>query len=108
MSANLQITHVDPSSTLMPTEEALTQMLAEPHMTHEAFGLRRHVSRRSDHDNALGVPALSLCERHCSSPQRMPDGQCGITVATPDRVNRVDEIRERAQLTGAATVPRLI
>jgi hypothetical protein len=92
----------------MPTEEPLAQMLAEPHMTHEAFGLRRHVSRRSDHDNALGMPALSLCERQRSAPQGMPDCQRGTTVATPNRMNRVDEVRKRAQLAGAATVSWLI
>jgi hypothetical protein len=38
----------------------------------------------------------------------MPDGQCGNTIATPDRLNRVDEIRKRAQLAGAASMARLI
>jgi hypothetical protein len=38
----------------------------------------------------------------------MPDCQCGITVATPNRMNRVDEVRQRAQLAGAVSVPWLI
>src|SRR5438270_9141900 len=100
--------HVDAGNTLMPTEEPLAQMLAEPHMTHEAFGLRRHVSRRSDRDNALGMPTLRLCEGHRSRSQGMPDRQCSITVTTADRMNRVDEVRQRAQLAGAVTVPWLI
>jgi len=100
--------HGYPSNTLVPTEEALAQMLAEPHIAHEAFGLRSHVSRRGDHDDAVGMPRLSLCERHRSAPEGMPDRQCGTTVATSNRMNRVDEVRKRAQLAGAVAVPWLI
>src|SRR5688572_3866262 len=108
MSANFQILHVHSGVALMPVEEPLAQVLAQPQMTHEAFSLHRHVRRWSDRDNTLGMPALSLRERQSSSSQRMPDGQCGSTVATPNRMNRVDEVRKRTQLASAEAVRGLI
>jgi hypothetical protein len=92
----------------MPAKEGLAQVLAEAHVTHEAFGLPRHISRRGDHDDALGVPTLSLGQSHRSSPQGMPDCQSGTAVTTPNRMNRVDEVRKGAQLARAATVSWLI
>src|SRR3569833_2831509 len=108
IAANFQITYVDSGFPLMPTEEALAQMLSEPHMTHEAFGLRRHVCGWSNHDNTLGVPFLSLCERQRSAAERMSDSQRSNAVTTPDRMDRVDEIRKGAQLADAATMRLVI
>jgi hypothetical protein len=38
----------------------------------------------------------------------MPDCQSGTAVTTPNRMNRVDEVRKGAQLARAATVSWLI
>ncbi len=72
MAGNLQITHTNSGRALVPTEEPLAQMLTEPHMAHEATGLLGDVSRRSDHDNALGVPALTLRKCYRSSAKEWP------------------------------------
>src|SRR3569833_965139 len=108
VAADFQIAHVDSGSPLVPTEEPLAQMLSAAHITHEAFCLRRHVGRWSDYDYALGMPGLSLGECQCRSSQRMAEGQCGSTVALPNRMEHVDEVRKRAQLPGAAAMPWLI
>jgi hypothetical protein len=100
--------HVDACSALMPTEETLAQVLAEPHMPHEACSLRGHVSCRGDHYDALGMPAFSLCECHRSAPQGMTDCKCRIAVATPNHKSCVDEVGQRAQITAAETVPWLV